>query len=67
LPRPRLDLLEEVRRELDVFDLAHGRLHAEFVLLEEVAELIAVDQIDRRRTVAGCLLLRMHEAPERGS
>ena len=43
------ELGEEPRVNRDVLDLTHAAVHAELVLLQEIAEPIAVEQIDRRR------------------
>jgi hypothetical protein len=52
-----LKLGEEFRINRNVLDLPHAAAHAKLVLLEQVAELIPVDQIDGRRPVAGGLAL----------
>jgi hypothetical protein len=52
-----LELGEELWFDLNVLDFTDGAAHAELVLLEEVAELIAVDQVNRRSAVARCLSL----------
>jgi hypothetical protein len=44
------DLAEEAGVDGDVFDGARGGLHAQLILLEEVAEPVSVDQVDGRRT-----------------
>jgi hypothetical protein len=43
----------------DVFDCPGCRPDTEVVPLEEVAQAIAVDEVDWRRTVAGGFLLRI--------
>src|ERR1039458_3246219 len=52
-----LELGEEPRINRNILDLPDGAVDAELVLLEQVAELIAVDQIDGRRPVTGGLAL----------
>jgi hypothetical protein len=52
-----LELGKEPRINRDVLNLPHVAVNAEFVLLEEVAELLAVDQIDWRGAIPGRLSL----------
>jgi hypothetical protein len=48
--RPRvidpLELGEEPRINRNILDLPHAAVHTKLVLLQQVAELIAVDQVD---------------------
>jgi hypothetical protein len=54
----RLELGEKLRVNRDVLNLPDAAVHTKLVLLQKVAELIAVDQIDGRRPVTGGLALR---------
>src|SRR5271155_4032981 len=51
------ELSKEPRINRNVLDLPHAAVHTKLVLLQQVAELIAVDQIDGRRPVTGRLAL----------
>ncbi len=53
------DLSEECCIDADIFDSADSGLDAEVVALEKLAKAVAVDQIDRRGTVAGGFFLRV--------
>ncbi len=53
----RLELVKELRVNRDVLNLTDGAADTQFVLLQEVAELIAVDQVNRRSAVARRLSL----------
>jgi hypothetical protein len=52
-----LELSKELRVNRDILDLPHAAVDAKLVLLEQVAELVPVDQVDGRRPVARGLAL----------
>ena len=60
------DLAEEHPVDGDVFDCPCGRSDAEVVLLEKVAQTVAVDEVDRWRAVAGGFLLGVRGERTRG-
>ena len=51
------DFVEEGPIDGDILDCPGSCLDAEIVLLEKLTEEVAVDQVDRRGAVTGCLLL----------
>jgi hypothetical protein len=51
------DLAEERPIDGHVFDCPGSRADAEFLALEKVAQTVAVDEVDRRRAIAGGFLL----------
>ncbi len=51
------DFVEEGPIDGDILDCPGGCLDAEVVSLEKLTEAVAVDQVDRRDAVPGCLLL----------
>jgi hypothetical protein len=61
-----LDLFEEGGDDGDVLDGAGRGLDTEVVSLEEVAEPVAVDEVDGRGAVSGCFLLRIRGERARG-
>jgi hypothetical protein len=46
------ELVEEVRDDLDLFDDPLGGTDAEVLLLQQRAQIFAVDQFHRRRAIA---------------
>src|SRR5215471_11334870 len=57
VPLPTSDLGEESGIDPDIFDCASRRPDAEVVSLEQFAQAVAVDEVDRRGAVAGGFLL----------
>src|SRR5271165_2797609 len=51
------DLSEERSVNRDILDRPGRSLHTEVIPLEELAKTVAVDEVDRRSAVPGCLLL----------
>jgi hypothetical protein len=51
------ELVKELRVDRDVLGLADGAADTEFILLQQVAELITINEVDGRRPIAGCLAL----------
>jgi hypothetical protein len=51
------DFVEEGPIDGDILDCPGSGLDAEVVFLEKLTETVAVDQVDRRGAVTGCLLL----------
>src|SRR6185312_7155295 len=54
---PELNFVEELRNDRHLF--YHLDLHAETIVLEQLAERLAVDQIDGRRPIPCCLAARV--------
>jgi len=55
--RYSLVLIKEARIDSHVLLYSFAHFNAEAKLLEQVAQSVPVDQLDRRSTVAGCLCL----------
>ena len=51
-----LQVVEEVFDHSDVLDGARGRDDAQLVILEEVAQVVAADEVHGGRTISGGLL-----------
>lgn len=54
---PRLDLAEESAVDTDVLYGSCRRPDTRLILLEQPAEVIALDEVDGRGSVPGCFLL----------
>ena len=53
----RSELVKELKDDHNILSVTDGAADSQFVLLEEIAELIAVDQVNRRGAVARRLSL----------
>lgn len=53
----KLDVLEELTVDRNLLDLPDGRFHPQLVPLEQLAQPVSIDQIDRRGAVPGGLPL----------